>query len=853
MSSSTTPTASNGQGGHRLPQAVDNKKLGLARRSTPDSEALLSSDDDHDTNPAMSVSMHSVKSVPSQRPIRRGSWLSEVRTAQRKYSLGGLSLASTGGNSQPPTPSAENGHPLEKASSQGQLVSSLSLWDSTPARPTPVTNTPWGPAATSAAQPSSFWGPKEAPRWSEFQSSPAFSSSAIDDLRSPTNTTGADNAHSSATAGIPFDIPLEPNRKTVRSQSYSAGQLDLSSNPESSLFNRFKPKRNLPPSLARRKSKHIMDSGSEFDLASVQEDLEMQTPFNGGVPLVTSPHSERARMAARQSSTLSLDKAEMAANSSDSSSDHAAAERRPATSSYLPHGAMEPAYSNAFQNYPPAMNHQEFLAQRSSQAPIYQMPDAYHPAPLNPIWARELAERRAQAGQMSPQSYGQASPSYSQAPQQYNQNQQSYGQGFQPNMQTRSPRTYQQLGHQNMSPNMDTNQRFGSQASPSGQPFGNNQRSMAPAFIPVPENVPENVVTQAIQNAAIEAQAVLAEGEHAASTQPNYNQSSVAGVGPELSREDMMYNLYSRINMPAGAVRSPLDLPGLREPENWNRNAGFAQLSPTHEVMPQARNNGQQQPLAPELDGRYQVFVSISLKNGSRIASKHVTLSDRVLPFPTISQTVFAKLRGEAFYTHYIFAVIYHGGIPTPDDMVDIYNAGGSFMVNEVETRNLYLVTFKASRAEVFRRPLGFTGDLSEGQMVIVEGDRGLDMGMIAHVELNHEQAKALKAEYNRKHYHTLVRFSRNYPHLAESLSEDPDYEERASQNLADQALGPLGTPGARNAPLTPKNIRRVATEREIMLLREKEGNEARAKRICQGKVNQQHLSMEILDAEFQL
>ena len=36
-------------------------------------------------------------------------------------------------------------------------------------------------------------------------------------------------------------------------------------------------------------------------------------------------------------------------------------------------------------------------------------------------------------------------------------------------------------------------------------------------------------------------------------------------------------------------------------------------------------------------------------------------------------------------------------------------------------------------------------------------------------------------------------------------------------------------------------------------MLREKEGNEAKAKRMCQQKVAEHHLHMEILDAEFQM
>ena len=47
--------------------------------------------------------------------------------------------------------------------------------------------------------------------------------------------------------------------------------------------------------------------------------------------------------------------------------------------------------------------------------------------------------------------------------------------------------------------------------------------------------------------------------------------------------------------------------------------------------------------------------------------------------------------------------------------------------------------------------------------------------------------------------------------------------------------------------------IKRLAQPHEIYMLRDKEGNEAKAKRMCQQKVAEHHLNMEILDAEFQM
>ena len=53
--------------------------------------------------------------------------------------------------------------------------------------------------------------------------------------------------------------------------------------------------------------------------------------------------------------------------------------------------------------------------------------------------------------------------------------------------------------------------------------------------------------------------------------------------------------------------------------------------------------------------------------------------------------------------------------------------------------------------------------------------------------------------------------------------------------------------------PLKPKLIKRHAQPHEIQALRDKEGSEAKAKRVCQSKVKDHGLNMEILDAEFQM
>ncbi|RYC77248.1 hypothetical protein BFJ63_vAg19878 [Fusarium oxysporum f. sp. narcissi] len=55
------------------------------------------------------------------------------------------------------------------------------------------------------------------------------------------------------------------------------------------------------------------------------------------------------------------------------------------------------------------------------------------------------------------------------------------------------------------------------------------------------------------------------------------------------------------------------------------------------------------------------------------------------------------------------------------------------------------------------------------------------------------------------------------------------------------------------NVELRPKPIKRLAQSHEVHALRDKERQEAKAKRVCMQKVKEHGLNMEILDAEFQV
>ena len=170
----------------------------------------------------------------------------------------------------------------------------------------------------------------------------------------------------------------------------------------------------------------------------------------------------------------------------------------------------------------------------------------------------------------------------------------------------------------------------------------------------------------------------------------------------------------------------------------------------------------------------------------------------------------------------------------------------------------LYVVTFKCSRSDVFYIQEGTGLQVKPGDLVIVEADRGTDLGTVAHENVTWSRAKELKEHYVEEHYKWLMVFSRQGQNgLTNALnSNDQSAASEGAHGSAIGGMGPLGHQGNQEATsneLKPKMIKRLAQNHEIQTLRDKEGNEAKAKRVCQQKVVEHRLNMEILDAEFQM
>ena len=167
--------------------------------------------------------------------------------------------------------------------------------------------------------------------------------------------------------------------------------------------------------------------------------------------------------------------------------------------------------------------------------------------------------------------------------------------------------------------------------------------------------------------------------------------------------------------------------------------------------------------------------------------------------------------------------------------------------------RRLFVVTFKCSRADIYYLYDNTGLEIRRGDLVMVEGDRGVDLGQVTYADVSLEEARKQKAAANEEHFRWLVMFSQYS--LAGTTNDSGMLGSLARANgLPNAMAGPgtntVGNPDQQDAK--PKMIKRLAQQHEIMTLRDKEGAEAKAKRLGAQKAADHKLPMEILDAEYQ-
>lgn len=173
----------------------------------------------------------------------------------------------------------------------------------------------------------------------------------------------------------------------------------------------------------------------------------------------------------------------------------------------------------------------------------------------------------------------------------------------------------------------------------------------------------------------------------------------------------------------------------------------------------------------------------------------------------------------------------------------------GMQFANSRPRKLLYIVSFKCSRVGVLYLLDNTRLTIVEGDIVIVEADRGQDLGVVQHAHVTQNEARILLAKYGEEQYKWLMTFSINNQAGAVNASAAVY---GGSTSTGSASMPSTRPPRDQYSNLKPKAIKRMPAPHEVRMLREKEGNEAKARRVCQQKVYQHHLHMEILEAEFQ-
>lgn len=137
------------------------------------------------------------------------------------------------------------------------------------------------------------------------------------------------------------------------------------------------------------------------------------------------------------------------------------------------------------------------------------------------------------------------------------------------------------------------------------------------------------------------------------------------------------------------------------------------------------------------------------------------------------------------------------------------------------------VVLFKMQRADLFLLPRGRPSDwtTSLGQMVVVEADRGVDIGTVVRICDTMEEAMQWKLVCMKEHYDLLLNLCQSpRPHdWDEELAFCQFFEFNPSHS-------PL-TRGSRENNL--RSVKRIATEQEIESYMRKASYEDKAKKLC--------------------
>ena len=288
----TKRTSFHGFPGSGTSLLLEKAKSGL-RGSTPDSEALASSDDEQDH----AHRLRSASTMIGPKVGRRASWLTENHTAnQRKGSL----TRDANPPSATPNPGPATGDQAPWAATTGTNSTSAGGRGHSNNSSFPWANAIWN-NDTQKGPPSRLTEVLPSPKSIDPMASGA--SMNEEPLLSPLSR------ESTLESSIPFAIPLQPTLKSYRSQSYSVGQLDpeIVEQPSTHLPNQpFSVRMRSGAAmggLSHRPSRPSMlgdrphDSSSLGQLREVEDDDESSNDSGAGVILANDQAKTIERLA----------------------------------------------------------------------------------------------------------------------------------------------------------------------------------------------------------------------------------------------------------------------------------------------------------------------------------------------------------------------------------------------------------------------------------------------------------------------------------------------------------------------------------------------------------------------------
>ncbi|KAH7908780.1 PSP1 C-terminal conserved region-domain-containing protein [Hygrophoropsis aurantiaca] len=314
---------------------------------------------------------------------------------------------------------------------------------------------------------------------------------------------------------------------------------------------------------------------------------------------------------------------------------------------------------------------------------------------------------------------------------------------------------------------------------------------------------------------------------HSSSAHPPSQPSSLPIYAP-LSRSPPSSDRVSpyqplNLSIPGGSFssRQPFGSPsdsGLSTGGSPPRSAFEQQLSESQYIGGGA---GQQLPLTARFIPGQGIQYLPQQGNGSASFQRTGSTGSGALPTSPISPTTGRAIQPQQgpFYPQQIQRRPSDAAAPTFSDL------GKGVPLSSVPAScPLYIVEFKAGRTDLFYLT-DLSLDVRVGDLVIVEADRGKDLGKVVNDSITLKEVEAFQREQKER-----IGFGDGGP-----MSPG----------------GPQSAPSAKKE-INPKMIYGKAQPQDTQHLIAKMQDEVKALQLCQSKVRQKKLPMEVIDAEYQ-